>query len=266
MTRQAKSGAEDMKDGTCMMAEMTWPEFAERLQDAPVVFLPTGMTEQHGPHLPLGVDHLLPTAIAAMIARDVGGIVAPAVNYGYKSMPRSGGGPGFPGNIGLDGCTLSAVVRDVLRELARHGVRRICVIDGHYENLWFLNEGIDLAMREIGHTGLQVMCLQHWEFLTGETLDRVFPDGYPGIELEHAAVLETSLMMHFHPELVRADRIPDNAPMEVPPYDVWPARTNWVPKTGSLTSAAVASADKGALIAEQYRRDMAAAVRHELIG
>lgn len=254
-----------MTQSTVMMAEMTWPEFGERLQAQPVLFLPTGMTEQHGPHLPLGVDHLLPSAIAAMVAQEVDGIVAPAVNYGYKSMPRSGGGPAFPGSTGLDGGTLSAVVRDVIRDLARQGVRRVCVIDGHYENLWFLNEGIDLAMRDAGDTGLQVMCLQHWEFLTEETLGKVFPEGYPGIELEHAAVLETSLMMHFHPELVHTDRIPDNAPMDAPPYDVWPPRSEWVPETGSLTSAAAASAAKGATIAEQYRRDMAAAVRRELL-
>lgn len=254
-----------MSQTTHMMAEMTWPEFAEQLERDPVVFLPTGMLEQHGPHLPMGVDHLLPTAIARVVAEEVDGIVAPSVNYGYKSMPRSGGGPGFPGSCGLDGATLSAVVRDILRELARHGVRRICVLDGHFENLWFLNEGIDLAMREVGHTGLRVMCLQHWEFLTEETLGRVFPEGYPGIELEHAAVLETSLMMHFHPELVRADRIPDNAPMDAPPYDVWPADTSRVPETGSLSPAVGASAEKGGLIVEQYRRDMAAAVRRELM-
>ncbi|SHE76875.1 creatinine amidohydrolase [Modicisalibacter ilicicola DSM 19980] len=254
-----------MNQPTVMMAEMTWPEFGERLASDPIVFLPTGMLEQHGPHLPMGVDHLLPTAIAAVVAREVDGIVAPPVNYGYKSMPRTGGGPSFPGSTGLDGATLSAVVRDIIRELARHGVRRICVIDGHFENLWFLNEGIDLAMRDVGATGLRVMCLQHWEFLTRDTLDAVFPEGYPGIELEHAAVLETSLMMHFYPELVRMDRIPDNAPMEAPPYDVWPARREWVPETGSLTSAAQATPEKGMLMVEQYRRDMVAAVRREFL-
>lgn len=254
-----------MTQATVMMAEMTWPEFAACLEHDPIVFLPTGMLEQHGPHLPMGVDHLLPTAIAAMIARDVDGIVAPPLNYGYKSMPRTGGGPSFPGSTGLDGATLSATVRDVIREFARHGVRRVCVIDGHFENRWFLNEGIDLAMREVGDTGLRVMCLQHWDFLTQETLDGVFTDGYPGIELEHAAVLETSLMLHFHPELVRTDRIPDNAPMDAPPYDIWPACKEWVPETGALTSAAQASAEKGALMAAQYRRDMTAAVQRELL-
>ena len=57
-----------------------------------VVFMPTGALEQHGPHLPLGVDHMLPTAIALDIAREVGGMVAPAIPYGYKSMTRSAQG------------------------------------------------------------------------------------------------------------------------------------------------------------------------------
>ena len=246
-----------------MMAEMTWPEYATALEDNPVVFLPTGALEQHGPHLPMSVDYLLPSAIAREIAEEIGGVVAAPVTYGYKSMTRSAGGPFFPGSTGLDGATLSAVVRDVIRELVRHGARRICVLDGNYENLWFLNEGIDLAMREVGSLGVRIMCLQHWEFLTEETLASVFPDGYPGIELEHAAVLETSLMMNFHPELVRFDRIPDNAPADAPCYDVWPPRREWVAPEGSLISAKGARPDTGAFIAAQSRRDTPAAVRRE---
>lgn len=245
------------------MAEMTWPEYAERLRANPVVFLPTGMVEQHGPHLPLGVDHQLPLAIATMLAEEVDGLVAPAINYGFKSMPRTGGGPHFPGSIGLDGATLSAVVRDIIRELVRHGVQRICVLDGHVENRWFLTEGIDLAVRETGTESLRVVCMQHWDFLDEATLAEVFPAGYAGIDMEHAAILETSLMLHFHPELVHTDRIPDNAPMDAPPYDTWPARPEWIPQTGSLVSAAPASRAKGARVAECYRCNMSAALRRE---
>lgn len=248
---------------TIMMAEMTWPEYARALERNPVVFVPTGALEQHGPHLPMGVDHMLPAAIARDVAGEVQGVVAAPVTYGYKSMTRSAGGPFFPGSTGLDGATLTAVIRDILRELVRHGARRVCVLDGNYENLWFLNEGIDLAMREAAGTGLRVMCLQHWEFLTQETLSKVFPDGYPGIELEHAAVLETSLMMHYYPDLVRVERIPDNPPAHAPRYDVWPPRKEWVAETGALVSAAGATAEKGAIIADQYRRDITAAVRRE---
>ncbi|MCJ7765641.1 MAG: creatininase [Thiovulaceae bacterium] len=251
---------------TVMMSEMTWPEYAEQLKSNPVVFIPTGAVEQHGPHLPMGVDYMLPMAIARDVAEVIDGIVAAPVTYGYKSMPRSGGGPFFPGSTGVDGQTLTMVVRDIIRELVRHGVRRICVIDGNYENLWFLNEGIDLAMREVGDKGVRVMCLQHWDFLTEDTLAKIFPDGYPGIELEHAAVLETSLMQHFYPDTVLNDLIPDNEPAGAPCYDVWPPRREWVPKEGSLVSAAGATAEKGRLMADQYRHDMSLAVKKEFYG
>src|SRR3546814_16589839 len=105
-----------------------------------------------GPRLPLAVVALLATGLADEAAEEVGGLGSPAWSYGYKSMPKSGGGPFFPGTTNLDGHTLSSMVRDVIRELARHGVRKICLIDGHYENQWFLTEGIDLAMREIAAT------------------------------------------------------------------------------------------------------------------
>ncbi len=251
---------------TVVMSEMTWPEYEQALKNDPVVFIPTGAVEQHGPHLPMGVDYMLPMAIAKDVAENVGGIVAAPVTYGYKSMPRSGGGPFFPGSTGVDGHTLSMVVRDIIRELVRHGVRRICVLDGNYENLWFLNEGIDLAMREVGDKGVRVMCLQHWEFLTEETLNRIFPDGYPGIELEHAAVLETSLMQHYYPDTVLNDLLPDNKPAGAPCYDVWPARREWVPAEGSLVSAAAATAEKGAIMAQQYLQDMSAAITKEFYG
>jgi creatinine amidohydrolase len=252
-----------MAIATCCMDEMTWPEYGERLRSNPIVIVPTGMVEQHGPHLPLGVDFQLPRAIARLVAQEVDGLVAPPVNYGYKSMPRTGGGPHFPGSIGLDGGTLIAIVRDIIRELVRHGVGRICVLDGHVENRWFLTEGIDLAVREAGAASLRVVCMQHWDFLDDSTLAKVFPAGYAGIDMEHAAILETSLMMHFHPELVHADRVPDNAPMDAPAYDTWPPRPEWIPDSGSLISAAGASRAKGQCVAECYRVNISAALRRE---
>ncbi len=252
-----------MPAGPTCIWEMTWPEFAEQVDRNPVVLLPTGMTEQHGPHLPLGVDFQLPLAIADLVAREIDGLIAPPLHYGYKSMPRTGGGPGFPGSLGLDGATLSAILRDLIRELARSGVRRIVVLDGHLENRWFLTEGIDLAVRELGERSPRVVCMQHWDFLDDETMTRVFPEGYAGIDKEHAAILETSLMMHFYPQHVRLDRIPDEPPLAAPPYDTWPARPEWIPPGGALTSAKPATAAKGECVADCYRRRISAALRAE---
>src|ERR1700749_1525489 len=119
-------------------------------------------------------------------------------------MPRSGGGPFFPGTINLDGATLINVIRDIAREWSRHGAKKLCFFDGHFENHWFVLEGIDLAVREVRDSELKIMRLQYWDFFTEATLQKVFPSGdFSSIALEHAATIETSLMLHHKPELVR---------------------------------------------------------------
>jgi creatinine amidohydrolase len=248
-----------------LMSSISWIEFQRRVsQENLVVFIPCGSLEQHGPHLPLGTDALLCTAVAQGVAREVNGLVAPTLNYGYKSQPRCGGGQHFPGTTSLDGNSLSQMTRDIIRELARHQVRHIAFIDGHYENQWFLTEGIELAMRDLGKTAaVQVMRLEYWDFCSEQTLKEVFPEGFPGFALEHAAVIETSLMLHYYPELVHLDLIPSDGPAEFPPYDLYPADTSLVPASGVLSSAKGASLQKGALLATQISKSIAAAVHQE---
>ena len=246
------------------MDRLSWVEYQVRVQqEKAALFLPVGATEQHGPHLPLGTDALLATAVAQDVAQRVGGIVAPALAYGFKSQPKCGGGQHFCGTTSLDAQTLIGAVRDTVREFARHGVSKLVVVNGHYENQWFLIEGIDLAMREIGASGIEIMRMEYWDFLTQGTLARVFPEGFPGFALEHAAVIETSIMLHYHPDLVRLDRIPNDAPAQFPPYDVYPTRTEWVPASGVLSSAKAASRDKGEAMAAELTRLIAGAVTKE---
>lgn len=248
---------------TVLMNELTWPEYAARIGAGAVILLPCGALEQHGPHLPLGVDALLSTAIATEVARLVDGVVAHTLTYGYKSMPRSGGGPFFPGTVNLDGATLSSLVRDIVREFARHGARRVCLIDGHYENQWFLTEGIDLALRELGRDSLKVIRLEYWDFVDAATLATVFPEGFPGFALEHAAVLETSLMLHLFPNLVRTDRVPDHPAADAGTYDVYPPHEHWVPRSGALSSAKGATAEKGQLLFQRHTTAIAKILRDE---
>ena len=247
------------------MNRMSWPDYQQRVKDSgAVVLLPIGATEQHGPHLPLGTDALLATAVAQDVARRVEGIVAPTFSYGYKSQPKCGGGNHFCGTTSLDAATLVAQVKDVIREFARHGVTRLVIVSGHYENQWFLIEGIDLALRELGvASGLTIMRLEYWDFFTPATLSKVFPDGFPGYALEHAAVIETSMMLHYHPALVRLDLIPNDPPADFPPYDMYPTRVEWVPPSGVLSSAKGASTAKGAAMAAELTVLIAAAVEQE---
>ena len=252
---------------TNLMAELTWTEYQDRLRrENPVIMLPVGALEQHGPHLPMGTDHLIPTAICKRVAELIPAIVAPPFNYGYKSQPKMGGGNHFCGTTSLDGNSLSLILRDVLKEFARHGARRVAVIDGHYENQMFLIEGIDLAMRDLRYDevhDMKIVRLEYWDFTRNETLAKVFPEGFPGYALEHAAVMETSMSLYIHPHLVRWNKLPKDPPANFPPYDVYPTNTAWVPPSGVLSPANSATAEKGKALFEEYVTTIAAALKKE---
>jgi creatinine amidohydrolase len=160
------------------LADHTWPEAEAKIAAGAPVFLPLGATEQHGHHMALNVDVVIPTAICERVARAVGGLVAPTVPYGNRSQPRSGGGPAFSGTINLSAHTFSLVVRDILVDLYRQKVRRIVVLNGHYENIWPSIEGIELALDVIGRDkadDLTILRMDHWEFARPETIARIFP-------------------------------------------------------------------------------------------
>ena len=259
---QAQSALTPLK-----MAELTWFEYQRRLEeDAPILMLPTGSIEQHGPHLPLITDTLIAEMISERVAALIGAIVASPFAYGYKSQPKSGGGNHFCGTTSLDGATYSAMLRDVICEFARHGVRKLVIVDGHCENGMFLVEGIDLALRQLRYAGiedLKVVKLGYWEFINQQTEDVLFPDGLSNWDLEHAAMMETSVMLHLRPDLVRKELIPNHAPANFPPYDVFPIDTRPIPPDGVLSSIVDASAEKGAIVVEQVVSAIASALTNE---
>jgi creatinine amidohydrolase len=245
--------------------KMTWPEYEQRVADGAVVFLPVGATEQHGPHLPMGTDAIFAERMSEEVAREMNGMVLPVIRYGYKSQARSGGGQTFPGTTSLDGATLTTMVRDIIRELARHGVRKLVVLDGHYENQWFLTEAIELAQREFALQGyrMKIVRAEYWDFTPQAVYDQVFDGDFPGVDLEHAALIETSMMLYWHPQWVRRDKIPDHPRAEFPPHDVFPQNGSGVPKTGVLAPAGNASAEKGELIIESTVTAMVQALTQE---
>ena len=156
----------------------------------------------------------------------------------------------MPGNTCLDGQTMISLVRDVLRELARHGVRRVVLVNGHYENSMFLTEGVDLVIRELGWSGVhdfRCIILSYWDFIDEATIRAIYADDFPGWAVEHGGVLETSLMLHLHPQLVNMDLVPDHPPAKFPPYDHFPVKPELTPASGCLSSAKRATAEYGVL-------------------
>lgn len=257
-----------MTDSSVFMAELNWREYGHRVADGTTpILLPVGALEQHGHHMPMNVDVLLPTAVCRRVAERTGALVAPAIPYGYKSQQRSGGGNHLPGTTSLDGATLTGTIRDIIRELARHGVRQLAIMNGHFENSVFIVEGIDLALRELrasGITDFRVMTLSYWDFIDDPgVIEQLYPEGFPGFDLEHGGVFETSLMLSLFPELVAMEEVVDHPPAEFPPYDVFPVVPERTPAPGTLSSAKHASRDKGDLILRVCVDGIAASLEKE---
>ena len=134
---------------------MTWQEYAASRDH--ILIVPIGSTEQHGPHLPLSVYAILADRFAELLAEEVDGVIAPVLSYGYKSKPRSGGGPLFPGTIDLNGSTLQNLLLDLLLEFVADGYSRIFLMNAHFENEAFVEEAMDLASRQVGERARFVM-------------------------------------------------------------------------------------------------------------
>ena len=247
-------------------AELAWPEVAERIAQGAPVILPLGATEQHGRHMALNVDVVLPSAIAARVAEQTGAMVLPPLAYGTRSQPKTGGGPAFAGTLNLTAHTFSLIIRDVICDLYRQKVRKIVVLNGHYENIGPSIEGIELALDALGRercSDLVILRLDHWDMVQPETLDRVFPEGYPGIELEHASVIETSMMMALRPELVDLAKASHDGPAQFLPYDRYPRPCDEVPASGVLSLTEGSSAEKGEWLLADCVAGLTAAMARE---
>ena len=165
--------------------------FERRLASNPLVIVPVGALEAHGPHLPLGADQIQAEATALALAERVEGLVAPTVPYGSAPGARR-----FPGTVSLSIAELEGHVEGVLNELARSGVRRILVLSGHGErgHMAALREAGDHAMH--AHPPLRVVVLCDYDFvyeLRGK--ESPLSDG-------HAGLLETSRMLALAPDTV----------------------------------------------------------------
>lgn len=229
---------------------MTWEEVRDAAGAGLPVVLPVGSTEQHGPQLPLCTDWVLPTEMARRAGEIRDLVVGPPVNFGYRSRPGSGGGQQFPGTASLSGATFMGVVEDVLGELIRSGFGGIVLYNWHFENVSFVYESAYLVSER--HPEAKIVVVE--DALPAFTEDEkalLWPDGFPGLDLEHAAVIETSLWLDFQPEAVHLDRMRADEPERHPAYEVLPIDLSLSTASGSLSSPLGASAEKGALLARR---------------
>lgn len=169
--------------------------FEQRLAGNPLVIVPVGALEAHGPHLPLGADQIQAEVTALELAERADALVAPTIPYGSAPGARR-----FPGTVSLSMGQLEGHVEGVLSELARSGVRRLLVLSGHGErgHMAALREAAEHTTQAHPRTRIVVLC--DYDFVY-ELRGKESPAGDG-----HAGLLETSRVLALAPESVGSER------------------------------------------------------------
>lgn len=181
--------------------ELTWQEVARYLEGDDIAIIPIGSTEQHGPAGTLGVDTYVAIGLAEDAAKRARVLVAPPIWYGESSHHLA-----WAGTISLRPETVIAVVKDVCRSLARHGFRKLVIINGHKgSNLPPLTSAAkSLHEEELPSVLIAVVDPLH----LGRTIARETKE----VAEHHGGELELSQVWHRFPPHVRPDRFTNSAP------------------------------------------------------
>jgi creatinine amidohydrolase len=174
-----------------LLPTTTAPQVRDRAAD--LALLPVGSFEQHGAILPLATD----TVIAVTVARAVGAAY-PALELPPVTISCSHEHAGWRGTVSISAATLYAVVTDIAESLRRGGISKLVLISGHGGNYVLGN-----VVQEASARG------EHMALFPTE-VDWLNARAAGGVELGpendmHAGELETSLLLHAHPDLVSAD-------------------------------------------------------------
>jgi creatinine amidohydrolase len=172
-----------------VLAEATWS--GVRAAAYEVAVLPWGATEAHNTHLPYATDNIEAEAVAiesARLAWEAGArvVVLPVIPFGVNTGQLE-----IPLCINMNPTTQLAVLRDVSESLMRHGVRKLVILNAHGGN------DFRQMIRELQPATRLLLCQVDW----WSCLDTRPYFDEPG---DHAGELETSVMLHLAPDLVRS--------------------------------------------------------------
>jgi len=182
-----------------VMEAMTVKQVRDYLACRQSILVPIGVTEQHGYHLPLSTDSLIATHLARRAAQRLGMLVAPTFTHSFS-------GGSLPGTINFSPAVMSLAMGDLLSSLAAQGFRNfyLFVCHGGSENLRALQDALHLLLR--GNPAFRevlVALLPVWQLCSPGT---GYQQGFREQDW-HAGWLETSLVMHLEPELVRLNEL-----------------------------------------------------------
>jgi creatinine amidohydrolase len=171
-----------------ILNELTWKTVREARFE--VAVLPWGATEAHNYHLPYSTDNVETERLAALAAgraweRGARVVVLPAVPFGVNT-----GQLDIPLCLNLNPSTQALVLRDIATALAGQGITKLVILNGHGGN------DFRQMIRELQPVVSLFLCTVNWYHV-------VDPKQFFSDLGDHAGELETSVMLHIAPELVR---------------------------------------------------------------
>ena len=235
-----------MKPATVFLGELTNPEVEAFLETHHTVIVPTGSTEQHGPHAPLLTDVLIPQEVARRVAPTIGALVAPPINYAL-SYPHVG----FTGLVHIRIPTFMALVEDLCVAFATVGFKRVIFLNGHYDNTYAIAYACAIAAEKMPKS-VKAFPVNYWDGLTPEEIAE-----FSGLKNGmHANCAETSAILAINPDLVDLERanvefppFPDftvnTAPVHTAFFFTSPGSVYWATRSGTWGDARRSSAEIG---------------------
>jgi creatinine amidohydrolase/Fe(II)-dependent formamide hydrolase-like protein len=174
------------------LERLPWPEVGRALARDPRLIIPVGALVQHGPHLPLGTNTIISEAVARKVSREMQILRAPTFHYGVRGPERES----FAGTTGIQRKTLHRALNELLAEWEDHGFQEFVLLSAHRHEAHV--EALLMALTTSATTTVvNLFSIEVGDILEGSPFS------------EHGGELETSLMLHLAPELVRLEHAAD---------------------------------------------------------
>jgi creatinine amidohydrolase len=237
--------------------DLTTEDFRTRDMGRAIAILPVAAVEQHGPHLPVGVDTFIADGylarVAPLVPEDLGVLVLPVQAVGKSNEHLA-----FPGTLTLSAETLIRAWTEIGESVHRAGCRKLVFVNSHGGNV----PVIDIVARELRVRLGMLAVVTAWHRLG-------YPDGvFSPDELRHGihgGEAETALMLAFRPAAVRMAKAENFVPRTVAmaAENRWlgaapPAAFAWMSQdlhpAGAMGDAASATAEKGEAAADHGAR------------
>lgn len=220
----------------------------EQARAASVAVLPIGSFEQHGRHLPLSTDTLIACGISEAVASTYDLLLLPPITIACSHEHA-----GWPGTVSIRSQTLNLVVTDIAASLRESGIEQLVLVNGHGGN-YVLSNVVQEA--NTGPTPRMALFPRREDWNHARVVAELATTGHDDM---HAGEIETSVLLHLWPEVVRdgyqqADHVADR------PHLLVRGLGAYTP-TGVVGRPSLGTAEKGKAVLEALTADFAKTLR-----